>query len=382
MAGNKKNKFNVFISCLHSYEGIATAINQNLKRWGVPQQAIIQSSHPKHALTPGEGTIPDQLEDKLLQTNLLFFVYTFSSDDWSWCTWECGIVRGNRSVDTKTIVLQCTQDVPEIFKDELRVTITPESVLNFVTKLHREIGFIPGYLDAQGQPRALAGDISDEILNERSQGFYDDLCKARPPGSRSDVHLWDFLRLRLQPKSVQVLQQTPQEQTQEIISILEDNLEVRQPVYESIGSTALRQFGYGAYQEGLKLANLFRRWQEETQEDPKPWADELYLAVYRAATVRNPEPVNFSFRSARGATQWRFLPVVTRARSRPDDGREFDIYLVRVNPNDTIASPGTRPSAGATRKKAPRKAKKKAAKTRRKTVPGKKGTRSKKKKPT
>ena len=94
---------------------------------------------------------------------------------------------------------------------------------------------------------------------------------------------------------------------------------------------ALRQFGFHTYEDDLKLQDIENRWLEDDDSNESEWIDELHDAIRRAACNGQPAPVARSFKSVRTQTDWHFVPAVTRVRGFPDDSREFDVYLIRVD---------------------------------------------------
>ncbi len=318
----------IFISHRQDDVKIANVVSNHLREWGVADDAIFQSTDPRRGLTPGDG-VKDELQRRLEEVNMLILVYTYAEEDWSFCMWECGIAQGQSTMKTRTIVLQCTEDEPTVFKNEMRVRVQPQEIRRFAEDFHKKPGFFPSSDSSLSEP--FAKDTSAEVITTRGERLFSDLEAAIPSGSATSKHLWDFIRLRLGSRLMKKVAELDDEDA--IKRIIEENLELRRPRYVGIGNsvdTAVRQFGFGSYEEGLKLSDLIARWTKMDSTKDSQWADELYEAIYRAVTNSQSAAAASRFRSVREDADWWFLPAVTRMRGLRDLSVEFDVYLVRV----------------------------------------------------
>lgn len=85
------------------------------------------------------------------------------------------VARGEDPLsNTKIVVFQCESEIPKVFKDDLLVHLTKESIKKFAMDFHRNVNFFP----TLGQ--AFAKDAPDTLIEQRSQHLFDDLIKARP----------------------------------------------------------------------------------------------------------------------------------------------------------------------------------------------------------
>lgn len=332
---------NAFISHRHADKQIAGVINAHLQKWGVKQSEIFQSSRPRQGLAPGDP-LHAKLKERLREVNLFILIYTFADEDWAYCTLEYGIATGSETADTRTVILQCGSDNPKWFDELVRITITKSSVKSFVSKFHTEVGFIPGLLDEDDNPTAFFPEITDALLETRTDELYEDMVDALPEGTYTSAHIWDFLRLRLAAEHVKALKTAKAEEASDIIR---ENAEVLEPVHEGLDQrtdAALRQFGYHTYESGLKLIDVENRWRDNSDSDSSDWITSLHDAILKAAHNDHPTPVAHSLKSVRKDTNWHFIPAVTRIRGFPDASKEFDVYLIRVDPS--IEVPGKAPA--------------------------------------
>jgi hypothetical protein len=322
-----------FISHRHNDKPIADALKKHLLEWGVAEGDISQSSDPTRTTTAQH--LARQLRLKLESTNLLLIIYTYSEEDWSWPMLEYGVAQGKSTVDTTVVVLQCTADEPTLFKGHKLVNLQlgPDEVRGFVEDFHKREGFIPN------EPEdAFSPNMPDQVISERARRLYDDL-RAVLPGAREDKHLWDFIRLRIEPSFVGEIRNL-QDNPAKAIAALKENLELRKPKYVGLGyniNTAVRQFGFATYEEGMRLADLIEKWLSLDKTGQTGWIDDLYEAIYKAVTNNQPPAVAHPFKSVREGADWWFFAPVTRIRVNRDNSREFDVYLVRCPTNMKVA---------------------------------------------
>ncbi len=329
------SELNVFISHLHDNIEIANVISSHLKEWGVNEDSIFQSSDPSSGLTPGNN-IKEELQDKLTKVNLLLLIYTDSDADWAYCMWECGIAQGKSTVPTRTVVFQCTKDEPTVFKDELRVVVSPSEIRRFVEDFHKKSSFIPS-INPVDDTQGFSPDVSDEMILTRSERFFDELDEVIPSGTSSSRHMWDFIRLKLDSGYVTEIED--EDDIEKKLCIIKEQFELREPRYTTLGSsvdTALKQFGFAGYEEGLKLNSIIERWREEDTTNNDAWIEDLYDSIYRALTNSQSVPLGNMMKSVRVGVNWWFLPIVTRMRSYRDNSREFDLYLVLTDIDSTL----------------------------------------------
>jgi|GEM_PF-3563941 len=338
----------VFISHKHSDIKIANVLTKHLKEWGVKENCIFQSSDPRHGFTVG-GNLKEELQEALQEINLLILLYTYKESDWSYCMWECGIAQGKSTAPSRTVVFQCTDDEPTVFKEEIRVNVNPNGIRSFTQDFHRKPGFIPslsGEIDVE-----FAANTPEEVIATRSERLFNEIVEAIPSGTSSSQHLWDFIRLRLNADCMNQIASLCENggDSKEILKLIETKLELREPRHDGIGNsvdTAVRQFGYAGFQKDLTMQDLVNRWTSQSKRASKAWINDVYQSIERAVTNSPSNAVNSQFKSAREGVDWWFFPVTTRMRTFRDNSIEFDLYLVRVPVNEPVKAntvPSDRP---------------------------------------
>ena len=329
----------VFISHKHRDVKIANVLTKHLKEWGVKEENIFQSSDPRHGFTVG-GKLKEELQETLKEINLLILLFTHKEADWSYCMWECGIAQGKSTAPSRTVVFQCTDDEPTVFKDEIRVKIKLNGIRNFAQDFHRKPGFIC-YEDG-GSDLPFASNTPEEVITSRSERLFQEMAVEIPSGKSSSQHLWDFIRLRLDSKCMsQISLLREKDDTIKILKVIEENLELRAPKYVGIGNsieTAVRQFGFAGFQEDLKMRDLVKRWDSLNGVSSDAWVKDVYLSIQRSVTNSPSNAVDNYFKSVREDADWWFFPITTRMRTFRDHSVEFDLYLVRVPVKETVKS--------------------------------------------
>ena len=332
----------IFISHRHEDAKIADVVTRHLKDWNINEGDIFQSSDPRHGVTSGEK-VNDALNSILENINLLILIYTFKEGNWSYPMWECGIAQGKSTVPTRIVVLKCTEDDSDVLSDEKYVPVSPDGIHSFVRDFHKKAGFIP--IEKHGgfeSTEAFADDTADETIVRRSERLYEDLKEVIPSGTSSSQHLWDFIRLRVDSEPVSKIKSLTNKG--QILSILRESIEVREPKFVGIGNsvdTAVKQFGYDRYAPNLKLKDLLDRWKEMDTTKNTAWIDDIYDAIYRSITNKPSATVSNTLKSVLKGTEWWFFPVTTRMRLYRDHSVEFDLYLISTKPVVTTQDSGS-----------------------------------------
>ena len=323
----------VFISHRHADKDIADVVKKHLLDWGIIGKNIFQSSDPRRASMHGQNLI-EYLKSKLEKTNLFILIYTHEDEDWQFPMWEAGVVQGGSTVNTRLVVFQCTEDEPEPFKGlkRVRLGIGLEEVRSFAEDFHKTPGFIPSEDHGETPEEGFLPGTPDNTISDKAKRFYNDLLPVLP-GAREDKHLWDFIRLRLEPEYIDKIRDLGD--GDEAIKILKDHLELRKPRFVGLGynvNTAVRQFGFAGYAPKLKLSDLIEKWDRADKTGESAWIKDLYTSISCAVTNTQPPAVSHPFKSVREGVDWWFFVPVTRMRVNRDRSLEFDVCLIRLPP--------------------------------------------------
>lgn len=313
-------KCKVFISHRHADKEIADKVNVNLRMWGV--ESIYQSSDPRFGPRVGRK-LTDELRTELYESNLLILIYTFEDEGWAYCTWECGLATdASKEESTRIVVLQCTDDVPIIYEDAVRVTISKTDIERFTRNFHCEQKFLPG------TNQAFQPSIDEEILQRRSGDLFKDLQKVIPSGKMEPRYRWDFFTLSLEPADVRRIKEESERNLPDVITLISEKA-----IVKSAFGDASRHFGYQSFPQGTTLQDVIERWKNETEgKYDSEWTKDLKNEIMRAINDYAAKPSSNSFHTAREGAKWLFLPIVNQARIFPDESMEFDVYLYEMQP--------------------------------------------------
>src|SRR5689334_14526280 len=112
----------VFISHKHSDRPIAETLARFIKNTTAGKVRVHLSSSPDFEGPRLGKQLNDELKRALGAAEAVILVFTSETEDWSYCMWECGIATDPKdSRPTSVVVVQCGQDEPKPFGDQLRV---------------------------------------------------------------------------------------------------------------------------------------------------------------------------------------------------------------------------------------------------------------------
>ena len=135
----------LFVSHKHSDREIAETIARFIRNSSAGKVRVHLSSSP-HFEGPRLGQpINSELKNALAITEVVILVFTTDTEDWSYCMWECGVATNPREErPTSVVVVQCTDDSPKPYGDQLRVDARDlDSVHMFVKSLLTTTDLLP-----------------------------------------------------------------------------------------------------------------------------------------------------------------------------------------------------------------------------------------------
>ena len=318
----------IFISHRHDDMDIASTLRIHLESWGITSNEIYQSSDSEHGSTIGE-TIKEDIKNFMSKAKLVILIYTFAQENWDYCMWECGLAMDPISASTRVIVFQCAQDVPTVFRDELRVTMNESDIVRFTKQFHCNKNFFPGM-------NPYKPNVGKETIHKRALGLFKALSKAIPASRYEWKIRWGFFRLRIQAKVVSKLNEiNKQQEVFDLCNKISDTFLVT--FAEGWG---IRHFGFEQLQPELNFKMLVDRWKSELQGIEKndrkkylseEWITDLFIEIWRVA--RNCPPILSwnSLKSVYPQVDWWVCPILNATKRLPDGGMELDIYMYRVD---------------------------------------------------
>lgn len=320
----------IFLSHRHGDKEIADTVRKNLEDWGITHEQIFQSSEAEHGPTIGEN-LETELKEALYQAKLVLLTFTHADQDWSYCTWECGVATDpTKGKDgTRLIVLQCTNDRLRVLGPRVQVPITENSVRDFTAQFHRQENFFPG-------EEAFLPRIGDEALERRSDKLYRDL-KAIIPSGKDDVkNRWSCISLIFNQKTVAGIKGLVGDQVEEIVrSVMSDCVVHCRTSHDQY---AVKHFGYNSFEAHLQLRDIVKRWQEELNYSGEgsaspDWLLDLCKEIWRVTRNASSELEWVAMQSAHTQSLWVY-PLVIRERWMADDSLELDVAMCQAPSRD------------------------------------------------
>ena len=277
----------IFISHRHDDAEIAKGLRNILEDWGVRAEEVFVSSDARGA-GPLGANVREVLMKAAASTKLLLLVYTSAQEDWSWCTWECGLVEDPKTPCTKLVVIQCGDKAPKVYKDRLGIVASnKETIKSFVRQFHVEPDFLPG----EG---IFSEDCSDELLKRRAARLEKVLDRAASCDDRR-IYRWSYILFRANLDTVARIKELPKIDEIDNQSLAE--IAKGTDVYKAEGH-ALEHFGYAKGATNLTLADLAERWKQATDSKTAPWLGKLCREFCRGALEYSPKLKLTSVKSA------------------------------------------------------------------------------------
>lgn len=314
----------IFISHRHEDSVIADAFRRQLLNWGFTNQQIFQSSHPRGTSATIGSSIRREIRKALSKTHLVILVFTYSRFDWQYCMWEVGLASDPLHEKTRIIVLQCFDDRPKVFADDLVLSISYNEIQRFVKQFHKDPGFFPGlpeyWLDIEG-----------DTSRDRSSTLYEALRDAAERVRITDEEttpLWGFLTLSLGKTDIEELRNLEEDDLEKI----RDKLEKGAVVVDA-DQAGLEHFGFASPRRELrkKLGTLVTNWKRTVKDRSASdaWATDLCRDLFYGVQNWPADPAWRPFLSA-GEKAYVF-PLINTVRTLPES-MEFDIFVYRVPP--------------------------------------------------
>jgi len=311
----------IFISHKHSDRAIANVVRSFITEQSSGKVRVFQSSDPSAEGPRISRSLKTELRDALWEASAVILVYTTPDKDWGYCMWECGVATHPASPDTRIIVLQCADTVPDLFAGQLHLDARQKgSVERFVREFMTDAQFLPRRTEA-----VTGYQSSDPKVIVAATKFYDDLKAVLPEGPVQEWPAHPFFQLQLAQDAVKRIKEAPAESrssnAKEIVKA-EARISEADRIAESL-------FGMADFQRGLSLRGLFEIWRAAHPTASDGWLDSLADQVGRAAQMQFPQ---LKWAALPVSGERLYAPVVTRVRQLPPRGEmEFDVYMYPFN---------------------------------------------------
>jgi len=321
----------LFISHRHAQKSIADVLKVFLETWTGGQVEVHQSSSAD-AEGPRQGqNLTRELRNALWRAGVVVLLYTTQDEDWSYCMWECGVAQLPEPSDTKTIVLQSSEQYPAVFAEQLRVGMSSETdIEKFVNNLLTDQDYFPKL------GRAVTKHLPhSQIVKNAAADLHNELRAVLPERGVDDNEEW--------PPYPQLTIMLSDEQLARIKAAegsVEDKIAVaHRIVFEEcdvvggdgkIGSI----FGVNGFPlrrpTTIPMRELVERWTNYSPTPGSRWRDDLARQIWDTVTGGNPTA---RWQLMRGAdldnTAW-YGPVVRYfKRIRAEHRAEVDVTFCK-----------------------------------------------------
>lgn len=146
LAKTEPTQRSVFISHKHDDAAIADIVASWIRRNTAGNVDVFQSSSPWRDAPRIGRALTRELREAVAAAHVVVLVYTMPDKDWNYCMWEVGIASDPNSPEARIVVLQCGQNVPTLFTDQVRVDARNEtSVRQFSSQLFTDDDFFPTF---------------------------------------------------------------------------------------------------------------------------------------------------------------------------------------------------------------------------------------------
>lgn len=340
----------VFISHPRRYSALADVLRSTIVDWSNGSITVLQTSGADaKPLAIGQAIRP-QLEEHLRKTSLFFLIYV-NAESANYSMWEAGVaVAGGEGplTNTRIIVLQCESEIPSVFKKDLLIKLTKESIRKFTIDFHRNKSFFPIL------GRAFAERAPMDLIERRSEKLYAELMKARPPTvlptqirprwasftiSLNDCYANEIDQL---VNAIEEPGDGPPAGLQKALQRTEELIE-QFAVLEEWPLAASSLFDLVEVNEGrTKFHTLYHRWRNRLIRDGSTqylelnWWSDICQQITLAIANCSPPEIDTPLKSVRGEGVW-YLSVLMDTTRRPYQKRiDFRIALIRVAQNIAV----------------------------------------------
>lgn len=311
----------VFISHKHSDRDIAETIARFIKTKTAGNVRVYLSSSPDFEGPRLGQPLNDELKRALGAADAVILVFTSDTDDWSYCMWECGIATNpTEPRPTSVVVVQCGQDKPKPFGDQLRVDAQNlDSVQTFVKTLLTSTDFF-----AHGNTPVTGFAAEGTEVKEFAAELHGALGDVVPsgPGAERSTPTAPYLRLRLDGQAADELKTAYlAAETEKCLPLVEGA-----EITESVDADSVFDL---RLEPGATLGDVLHAWGREHVVDGEArWFAALAEQI-EAAIVGTLRPIKWA---PYNTTRRRAVVPYVAASRRVATGVEFDVYLVPFAP--------------------------------------------------
>lgn len=310
----------VFISHKHVDRQIAQVIADFINEESRGEVEVHNSSNSNYLGPVGGERLTDALRQVLWRTDVLLLIYTAADQDWSFCMWEAGVATDSASPNTRTVVLQCGDEVAPVFQGFVRVDLrNRDDVRKFVIEFFLDAGYFPR------RNRGLTPRWKRESVQHAADQLHAALSKVIQPANSSFSHLWPCIRLRVDRGTASVVRSHSTDRAGRAacrVAVSEG------AVVSGQFQGAIDLFGMADF-KGKSFAQLLEDWEQASGEGDTAWHESCCDQIVDVLLSANPVVRQEELLQPRSGIT--FIPVLTRWKKGDDSEFEFE-FIDMSNP--------------------------------------------------
>lgn len=301
----------LFISHRHDDKAIADALRKFVQTWTSGRIEVVQTSSAD-AEGPKQGkNLNQELRRSLWHAGVVVLIYTNHEQDWSYCMWECGVAQLPEPSNTRTVVLQCLDQFPDVFADQLHVGLRNEQEIEkFVNELFTDATYFPKL----GRP---VTDFSagTQLVKDAAHDLYTELQKVLPTRESADDEWPGYPQLTIELTDDQLARIHDAQGSNDEKLATARQVIVEEAVVIGGDSQIGSVFGVNGFPRkppasGVPVRKLVESWRSSSPTPSSGWIDDMCRQI--RATVNNDLPA-VRWQLMRGAdgenTTW-YGPIV------------------------------------------------------------------------
>lgn len=314
----------LFLSHLHNDVALATILSRWIRRCCAGNVRVFQSSSFRNEGPAAGRPLREQLEQALLEASVVILLCTREDEDWSWCTYECGVAVNDLDASTSIVIVECYDWHPELFSGTNAVDMTDRtSVMQFARDLMTDPDFFPGH------GGAITGYSADAPDVERfGEDLYEDFGQALPGVPDESWRTQPFICLSVEGDDTDLRSNSSSEGELDAVARRVRSSSVIDHADMPVGFFGMR------IRRATHFEELVDAWQRQTGDTEAVWFEGLCEQVMQAST----KFIRWDFmRSVDTNDHTRYSPQVMAVRQRTRLGQpvtEYDIYFCRFNEAD------------------------------------------------
>jgi hypothetical protein len=308
----------VFISHKHADHSIATAIRSFINEQSRGTLRVFQSSDATAVGPKIARELNPELQKALWEAKIVILVYTTTDKDWGYCMWECGVATTPGSPDTRIIVFQCADHVPNIYSGQVRVDArTRAGIAPFVTQFMTDPDFFPGSAGPLTGFHAASNEVASAIAK-----FHSDLAAVLPKGEASEWRAHPFVQIEISSMAANSIKELPPDKR-----VIGGRTLIEKEAFILGGDAAShRLFGLANFEQGLTLGALISHWKNSRPAAPAAWIDALVEQIVKCARYEFPA-LHWTHMHPVPEDIGTHAPVVSRVGRLPSGAMQFDIHF-------------------------------------------------------